>query len=75
MCRSREVCERQAVACDAQAGPAWELLATLYLDSGQLEAGADAALRGAAAAWHPPLQQARQLLATRIRTRDSLRVL
>jgi tetratricopeptide (TPR) repeat protein len=66
---------QKAVACDPQAGPAWELLATLYLDTGQLEAGEDAARRAAAAALHPPLQTARQTLATRIRLSGSLRVL
>lgn len=66
---------RQAVELDPHAGPAWELLATLYLDSDQPDAGVEAASRAAAASWHPPLTTARQLLATRIKTRSSLRVL
>jgi tetratricopeptide (TPR) repeat protein len=66
---------RQAVKADPQAGPAWELFATLAMDSGEREAGEAAARRAAESAWHPPLQAARLTLATRIRTRDSLRVL
>lgn len=66
---------RQAVELDPQAGPAWELLATLYMDTDQAEAGVHAAQQAAAAAWHAPLVTARQLLATRIKTRGSLRVL
>lgn len=66
---------RQAVACDPLAGPAWEMLATLCLDNGDAAEGAQAALRAAEAAWHPPLATARQQLATRLRTRDALRVL
>lgn len=66
---------RQAVELDPHAGPAWELLATLYLDSDQPDAGVHAAMQAAAASWHAPLTTARQLLATRIKTRSSLRVL
>lgn len=65
---------QKAVAQDPNAGPAWELLATLCLDCEQIEAGQQAALQAAAATWHPPLRAARQALALRIRTRSSLRV-
>lgn len=66
---------RLCVKLDEQAGPAWELLATLCLDSGATEEGEAAALKAAAAAWHAPLRAARKTLATRIRTSQSLRVL
>lgn len=66
---------RLAVSLDPQAGAAWEMLATLYLDRGEREAGEEAALRAADSAWHPPLKAARKTLATRIRTSQSLRVL
>lgn len=66
---------RLCVKLDAQAGPAWELLATLCLDSGAREEGEAAAAKAAESAWHPPLRSARKTLATRIRTSQSLRVL
>lgn len=65
---------QQAVTLDPQAGPAWELLATLYLDSDETEAGQHAALQAAQATWHPPLAEARKQLALRIRTRNALRI-
>jgi hypothetical protein len=66
---------RLAVKLDAQAGPAWELYATLCLDGGLLDEGAAAAKKAAESTWHPPLRTARLTLATRIRTSQSLRVL
>lgn len=66
---------RLCVKLDAQAGPAWELYATLCLDTDAREEGEAAALKAAESAWHPPLRTARKTLATRIRTSQSLRVL
>jgi tetratricopeptide (TPR) repeat protein len=63
-----------AVACDPDAGPAWELLATLYLDAEDRSAAA-AAQQAALATWHEPLREARQTLALRSRTQSALRIL